>query len=105
MSGTEPRAAWLINLEERVANGTHDRLSAIVESRTPVQIKRTSGEMATGYVIENAGVVVQVAWGNGAETWWREGGGYRVPPGVMSKTVPTEDFLEWNPAIAGEEQP
>lgn len=102
MTANEPRPAWLTSLEERVANGTHDRLSAVVANRTPVQIKRTSGEMVTGYAIENAGVVVIVAWGDGAESWWAVPGGYRLAPGVMSKTVATEDFLQWNPAIAGE---
>ncbi len=62
-------------------------------------IKRTSGEMVAGYVMENANVVAIVAWGPGAEKWWREGCHYRVPPGVMSKRVKIDDLLEWNPNL------
>jgi hypothetical protein len=86
------------------ANGTFDRIGAVIRERTPVQIKRTNGEMVTGYAIENgfAGMGLTVAWGPGAAEWQAEGGGYRFPQGVQSKVVATEDFLEWNPAIAGE---
>jgi hypothetical protein len=49
------------------ANGTFDRIGAVIRERTPVQIKRTNGEMVTGYAIENgfAGMGLTVAWGAG----------------------------------------
>jgi hypothetical protein len=93
MSATEA------DLNRWIANGTLDRIAAAIRDRTPVQIKRTSGEMVTGYAVENgfAGMGVSVAWGPGAEEWTREGGGYRFPKGVNSKVVRTEDLLAWNP--------
>lgn len=95
--------ATFADRERWIANGTFKRLDAAIKDRTPVQIKRSSGEMVTGYAIENgfAGMGVSVAWGPGAAEWRAEGGGYRFPQGVQNKVVNTEDFLEWNPAIAG----
>lgn len=95
-AGEADRARW-------AASGVFKRIDAAIAERTPVQIKRSSGEMVIGYAIENGfgGMGVSVAWGPGADEWWAEGGGYRFPQGVQSKIVHTEDFLQWNPSIAG----
>jgi hypothetical protein len=92
--------------ERWIANGTFKRIATAIKDRTPVQIKRSSGEMVTGYAIENGfgGMGVSVAWGSGADEWVYRDGRYHFPPGVgvQNKVVHTEDFLEWNPSIAGE---
>ena len=86
----------LIDLARRIADGIDDRITAAVKARAPVQIRRSSGEMVTGYVLENAGVSAIVAWGAGAERWLLDGDKYRLPPGVMSKTVKVNDLVSWN---------
>jgi hypothetical protein len=99
--------ATFADRERWIANGTFERLDAAIKDRTPVQIKRTSGEMVTGYAVENgfAGMGVSVAWGTGADEWTREGGGYRFPKGVNSKVVRTEDLIAWNPWLGAEASP
>jgi hypothetical protein len=101
-------SGWAENRSRWIASGAFDRITAAIAGRTPINVKRTSGETVTGYALCNGygGAGVLLAWGDGAERWEEiRLDRYRLPPGVMSKTVPTEDFLEWNPAIAGEEQP
>ena len=93
---------WLIDHERRAEDGTYRRIDAVVEDRTPVKIKRSSGEMVSGYVLENARVVAIVAWGVGAEKWSQDGCKYRLPPGVMSKTVKVDDLLAWNPWLGAQ---
>jgi hypothetical protein len=96
-------AAGYADRERWIANGTFDRIDAAIKDRTPVQIRRTSGEMVTGYALENGfgGMGISVTWGPLAHEWSRHDGGYRLPKGCMSKVVTTEEFLTWNPAIAG----
>jgi hypothetical protein len=96
-------AASYADRERWIANGTFDRIDAAIRDRTPVQIRRTSGEMVTGYAAANGfgGMGLTVVWGHGANEWTPSHGDIRVPKGVMSKVVTTEDFLTWNPAIAG----
>lgn len=94
---SENRKRWL-------ANGTFERIDEAIKNRTLVNIKRSSGDMVTGYIAANGhgGMSVGLVWGPGAADWYLDGGYIRVDSDVMSKTVPTEDFLAWNPAIAGE---
>ena len=91
---------WLIDHGRRAVDGTYKRIDAVVEDRIPVKIRRSSGEMVSGYVLENARVVAIVAWGVGAEGWSQDGCcKYRLLPGVMSKTVKVDDLLAWNPDL------
>lgn len=86
------------------ASGVFKRLEAVIAERTPVQIKRSTGEMVTGYVFEVGfgGMGLQVVWGVDAQYWAPRPGGYTLPKGCKSKVVNTEDFLEWNPTLAGD---
>ena len=86
------------------ADGTLDRLSAATVAHTPVQIKRSSGEMVTGVIGScwgGGGLVCVVAWGAGTAGVRFDMGGDRVhfPEGVKGKRVRTKDLLEWNPAL------
>jgi hypothetical protein len=96
-AGYKEREAW-------IARGVFDRLDAAIKERTPVRIKRSSGEMVTGYAMENGfgGMGISVTWGPGASEWVYRDGRYHLPDGCSCKVVHTEDFLEWNPAIGGE---
>jgi hypothetical protein len=99
---------WLVDHERRVADGTYKRIDAAIKCRTPVQIKRTSGEMVTGIVASygHAGLSCVVAWGDGVEGVTVDIGADRVrcPEGVSCKHVRTEDLIAWNPWLGAEVQ-
>lgn len=99
---TDPIQEMVANRKRWLANGAFTRLDEAIRTRRLVNIRRSSGEMVMGYVAANGhgGMSVGLVWGPGAERWYLQGDWIRVGPGVQSKTVPTEDFLSWNPEIA-----
>jgi hypothetical protein len=100
---------YVVTLNRWRDDGTFDRLYAAAEKRTPVQIKRTSGEMVTGIVATygHAGLSCVVAWGDDVAGVTVDIGADRVhcPEGVSCKRVHTVDLIAWNPLLGAEVQP
>lgn len=84
-------------------NGLLDRLWKAAETREPVQIKRSSGEIVTGIVAcyGHGALSATVCWGDDTSGVTVDFGADRVrfPPGVQGKSVYTHDLLDWNPAL------
>lgn len=99
-----PKPDYVIDLERWRDDGTFDRLTAARDSRSPIRIKRSSGEFVTGVIAAwgHGGLSHMVAWGDGADQYESNVGHVRFPPGVHSKHVKTEDLLAWNPSLRGD---
>lgn len=100
------KAEWVLLLETWRDDGTRERLDNAVRDRTPVQIKRSSGEFVEGILVSasgHAGLTCTVAWGEDLDGVRVDVGADRVrlPEGVFGKHVDTKDLLEWNPQLRG----
>lgn len=78
---------WLAQLLTWQANGTFARLNAAMDSKQPVQIRRSDGSMSVGHVCSMGfgGRAIQVQ--------------IKTPKGPLFKNCSTEDFLELNPGF------
>lgn len=95
---------WVILLDTWSADGTLKRLSDAVKNRTPVQIKRSSGEFVTGIIASaagHAGLTCTVCWGEDLNRVTVTCDRVRFPEGVQGKHVDTEELLAWNPDLRG----
>jgi hypothetical protein len=81
------------------SDGTMARVDQAREARTPVRIRRSSGEFVTGIICAwgHGGLSHVVAWGPGAEGVTVDSTADLVhfPPGVPGKRVDTADLLEF----------
>lgn len=95
----------LIRLRDKwFKDGTYRRIEDAVESKTPLKIRRSSGEMVDGLIArcDLGGVSCVVAWGPGSDQATTDAAGVvRFPCPVHNKRVDMAEIVDWNPWLSG----
>lgn len=89
-------------IERWRADGTLERLSNAIDTRAPIKIRRSSGEVVDGMlvILGHGGLTAAVAWGDRLDEVTSSS--FILPDGVLGKTIRTEHLLEANPDLRGD---